>query len=47
LLVKGVTKKEVTQTIERDGDIEKTTETDHIKIMINAFNSEGQLLTIK
>jgi len=47
LLVKGVTKKEVTQTIEHDGDVEKTTETDHIKITINAFNSEGQLLTIK
>jgi hypothetical protein len=47
LLIKGITKKEVTHTVEIDGDCEKHIETDVIKITIHAFNREGELLTIE
>jgi len=48
LLVKGVTKKEVTQTIEKHkGGVEKHIETDRIKIVIHAFNRHGEMLTIQ
>ena len=47
LLVKGVTRKEVTSTVEQEGEVEKTTETDRIRIVIHAFDSEGELLTIE
>jgi len=47
LLVKGITKKEVRQTVEIEGDCEKHIETDVIKITIHAFNREGELLTIE
>lgn len=47
LLVKGVTKKEVIYTVEQEGDKEKHIETDHIKIVIKAFNRQGELLTIE
>lgn len=47
LLVKGVTKKEVKHTVEIQGDIEKHIETDQIKIVINAFNRKGEMLTIQ
>jgi hypothetical protein len=46
LLVKGLTKKEVKTSIEVQGDAEKHIETDQIKIFINAFNSQGEMLTI-
>ena len=47
LLVKGVTKKEVTHSVERQGDTEKHIETDQIKIVINAFNRQGHMMTIE
>ena len=47
LLVKGITKKEVKHTVEIKGDIEKHIETDMIKILIHAFNRQGEMLTIK
>jgi hypothetical protein len=47
LLVKGVTKKEVRCSVEKQGDVEKHIETDEIKIVIRAFNSLGELLTIQ
>ena len=47
LLVKGVTKKEVKYAIEKNGDTEKHIETDQIKIIINAFNRKGEMLTIQ
>jgi hypothetical protein len=46
LLVKGLTKKEVNHSVEVHGDTEKHIETDKIKIFINAFNRQGELLTI-
>lgn len=46
LLIKGITKKEVRQTVEIEGDCEKHIETDVIKIMIHAFNRAGELITI-
>lgn len=47
LLIKGITNKEVKQTIEIEGDCEKHIETDVIKINILAFNREGELITIE
>ncbi len=47
LLIKGITKKEVKHKVEVDGDVEKHIETDHIKIIINAFNSDGEILKIQ
>jgi tRNA1(Val) A37 N6-methylase TrmN6 len=47
LLVKGVTKKEVDYTVTVEGDVEKHIETDRIKILIHAFNRNGDMLTIK
>ena len=47
LLIKGITKKEVKRAVEIDGDCEKHIETDVIKITIQAFNREGELLTIE
>ena len=47
LLVKGVTKKEVKHTVEIQNKIEKHIETDHIKIVIHAFNRNGEMLTIE
>ncbi|MDY6990200.1 MAG: DUF6094 domain-containing protein [Thermodesulfobacteriota bacterium] len=46
LLVKGLTKKEVNHSVEVHGDTEKHIDTDKIKIFINAFNRQGELLTI-
>jgi hypothetical protein len=46
LLVKGLTKKEVNHSVQVHGDTEKHIETDKIKIFINAFNRQGELLTI-
>ena len=47
LLVKGITKKEIVHKVEVQGDVEKHIETDQIKIMIHAFNLEGEMLTIE
>jgi len=47
LLVKGITKKEVKYTVEVQGETEKHIETDHIKIIINAFNQKGEMFTIQ
>jgi hypothetical protein len=48
LLVKGITKKEVVHTVEMKGDgVEKHVETDRIKIVIHAFNSDGEMMTIQ
>lgn len=47
LLIKGITKKEVKQSVEIEGDVEKHIETDLIKITILAFNRRGNLLTIE
>jgi len=47
LLVKGITKKEVIHSVEVHGDTEKHIETHHIKIVINAFNQNGEMLTIQ
>ncbi|RJR10344.1 class I SAM-dependent methyltransferase [Candidatus Parcubacteria bacterium] len=47
LLVKGITKKVVNHAVEVQGDVEKHIETDQIKILINAFNQRGELLTIE
>jgi len=47
LLVKGITKKEVKHTVEVHGDREKHIETDQIKILINAFNRQGEMHTIQ
>jgi tRNA1(Val) A37 N6-methylase TrmN6 len=47
LLIKGVTKKEVRHAVEIQGDVEKHIETDQIKIIINAFNRTGEMLTIQ
>ncbi len=47
LLVKGVTKKETIHSVEVNGEIEKHIETDQIKITINAFNLDGEMLTIQ
>jgi len=47
LLVKGVTKKEVDHTVSVEGDVEKHIETDRIKILIHAFNRNGDMLTIE
>ena len=47
LLVKGVTRKEVIKSMEMDGDLEKHIETDRIRIVIHAFNQDGELLTIE
>lgn len=47
LLVKGTTKKEIIHRVETQDKQEKHIETDHIKIMINAFTIEGEMLTIQ
>jgi len=47
LLVKGITKKEVKHSVEIHNKIEKHIETDQIKIIIHAFNRNGELLTIQ
>jgi Uncharacterised methyltransferase family (DUF6094) len=47
LLVKGITKKEVIHNVEVHGHTEKHIETDHIKIMIHAWNRNGEMLTIQ
>jgi hypothetical protein len=47
LLIKGVTKKEVRHSVEIQGDVEKHIETDQIKILIQAFDRRGQMLTIQ
>ena len=47
LLVKGVTKKEVIRSVEKDGDVEKHIERDQIKPFINAFDRNGQIFTIQ
>lgn len=47
LLIKGITKKDVRHSVEIDGEREKHIETDVIKIIIHAFNREGELLTIE
>lgn len=47
LIIKGITRKEVKQSIEIEGDCEKHIETDVIKITIRAFNRDGDLLTIE
>lgn len=47
LLVKGITKKEVKHSVEIEGETEKHIETDLIKILINAFNRIGEMLTIQ
>ncbi|MDY6839631.1 MAG: DUF6094 domain-containing protein [Thermodesulfobacteriota bacterium] len=46
LLVKGLTKKELNHSVEVHGDTEKHFETDKITIFINAFNRQGEMLTI-
>jgi predicted RNA methylase len=47
LLIKGITKKEVEHSFEREGNYEKHIETDRIKIAINAFNRRGEILSIQ
>ena len=47
LLVKGITRKEVRQSVEVRGNTEKHIETDQIKIVIHAFNRRGELLDIQ
>ena len=47
LLVKGITKKETRHSVEKDGNVEKHIETDRIKIVIHAFNRQGEMLTIQ
>jgi len=47
LIIKGITTKEVKQSVEIEGDCERHIETDVIKITIRAFNREGDLLTIE
>jgi len=47
LLVKGYTKKIVDHKVEREGDLERHIETDRIVITINAFNKNGELISIQ
>jgi hypothetical protein len=47
LLVKGITKKEVKNSVEIEGDLERHIARDQIRIMIRAFNRKGELLTIE
>ena len=48
LLIKGITKKEVQHSVEIQGEgVEKHIERDRIKIIINAFDRSGQMLTIQ
>jgi predicted RNA methylase len=47
LLVKGFTKKIVDHKVEREGDLERHIETDRIVITINAFNQNGELISIQ
>jgi len=47
LLVKGITKKEVKHSVEKEGDIERHIDRDQIRILIRAFNRRGELLTIE
>jgi len=48
LLIKGVTKKEVRHSIEMvDEGVERHTETDRIKIIIKAFDRNGEMITIQ
>ena len=48
LLVKGITKKEIVHTVETKGKgVERHVETDRIKIVIHAFNSNGEMMTIQ
>ena len=46
LLIKGITRKDVKHTVEVCGDTEKHIETDQIKIIIQALDKSGKLLTI-
>ncbi len=47
LIVKGVTKKIVKHSVEIEGDLEKHIERDEIKILIHAFDRNGELLNIE
>jgi len=51
LLIKGITKKVVDVKVEVEGErgntVEKTTETDRIVITINAFNRQGEMISIQ
>ncbi len=47
LIVKGVTKKIVKHSVEIEGDLEKHIERDEIKILIRAFDRNGEMLTIE
>jgi len=47
LLIKGVTRKIVERTFERQGNTEKEIETDRIVITINAITKDGDILTIE
>ena len=47
LVVKGVTKKVVDHRVERDGNTERHIETDRFVITIQAFNQDGDLITIQ
>jgi tRNA1(Val) A37 N6-methylase TrmN6 len=48
LIIKGVTKKEVKHSVEIQGEgVEKHIETDQIKIIIQAFNRNGEMFTIQ
>lgn len=47
LVVKGVTRKVVEHRVERDGPTERHIETDRFVITIQAFNQDGELLTIQ
>ena len=47
LLIKGVTRKIVERTFERQGNTEKEIETDRIVITINAITTDGQILAIE
>ena len=47
LLLKGVTKKVVNYSIEKEGDMEKHIERDQIKPFIQAFDGNGEIYTIQ
>jgi hypothetical protein len=47
LIVKGVTKKIVKHSVEIEPDLERHIERDEIKILIRAFDRNGELLTIE
>lgn len=47
LVVKGVTRKVVDHRVERDGSAERHIETDRFVITIQAFNQDGDIITIQ